>query len=103
MSRVWCRVVLSLCVVSCGVVFGRVEAYRAVFGCVWLHSNFPCAAPTPSPASAAAPTHDWDGHLQAPVPSTTYIQTLGFDGWSGATGMMVMPRVADSGLSDTVP
>ena len=28
---------------------------------------------------------------------------LGFDGWSGATGMMVMPRVADSGLSDTVP
>jgi hypothetical protein len=28
---------------------------------------------------------------------------LGFDGWSGATGMMVTPRVADSGLSDTVP
>ena len=29
--------------------------------------------------------------------------SLGFDGGSEATGMMVTPRVADSGLSGTVP
>ena len=33
----------------------------------------------------------------------TFVAFRGFDGGSGATGMMVTPRVADSGLSGTVP
>ena len=51
-------------------------------------------SPTDAASGMAAACTDVLGYTQP---------ARGSDGGSGATGMMVTPRVADSGLSDTVP